>query len=56
MDKLVNKLIKDLINCKLVILLLLSNLPVRHWKTYTKGPSQYEVLTYSQRKLEEKRT
>ena len=28
--------------------LLLSNLPVRHWKAYTKSPSQSEVLTYSQ--------
>ena len=24
----------------------LSNLPVRNWKAYTKGPSLYEVLTY----------
>ena len=30
------------------LLLLLSNLPVRHWKAYTKGPSLYKVLTYSQ--------
>ena len=36
--------------------LLLSDLPVRHWKAYTKGPSLYKVLTYSQRNLEAKRT
>ena len=33
---------------KLSPLLLLSNLPVRHWKAYTKSPSLSEVLTYSQ--------
>ena len=32
----------------LLLLLLLSNLPVRHWKAYTKGQSLYKVLTYSQ--------
>ena len=32
----------------LLLLLLLSSLPVRHCKAYTKGPSLYKVLTYSQ--------
>ena len=31
-----------------LVQLLLSNLPVRHWKAYTKNPSLYKVLTYSQ--------
>ena len=38
------------------LLLLLSNLPVRHWKAYMKGPSLYEVLTYSLEAQREPRT
>ena len=33
---------------------IITNLPVRDWKAYTKGLSLYEVLTYSQRNLEAK--